>query len=263
MFKRLMALAVLAALCLASIGAAAEQDLLEDMRSRGNIVIATEGEWSPWTYHDEQDVLVGFDVEVAEAIAAKLGLQPVFRECPFSSIFLGIDDKMYDIAANSVEIIPDRAEKYNFSIPYAYLRTALIVRGDNEDIHSFSDVAGKVTANSAGSTYALIAEEYGAEIQTVNTLAQTLDLVLAKRVNATFNAELSFYDYMKEHPEANLKVAALSEEASEVAIPVRKGPENEAFLEALNQAIEELRAEGVLKSISEKYFGVDITEPAG
>lgn len=256
--KKIIAMLTALALMLC-LAAAAETDLLEDVQSRGSIIIATEGAWSPWTYHDESDALVGFDVEVARAIAEKLGVEADFVECPWESIFLGIDSKMYDIAANGVEITEDRAEKYDFSVPYAYLRTALIVRGDNEEIAAFEDLNGKRTANSAGSTYALLAESYGATTDTVSTLAQTLDLVLAGRVDATLNAELSFYDYMKEHPDANLKIVALSEEASQVAIPVRKGDENAAFLAAIDEAIEALRADGTLKDISERYFDIDIT----
>ena len=256
--KQLIAV-LLSLTLLVSLTALAENDLLEDVQSRGSLVIATEGAWSPWTYHDESDQLVGFDVEVARAVAEKLGVEADFVECPWESIFLGIDSKMYDIAANGVEVTEDRAAKYDFSVPYAYLRTALIVRGDNEDIASFEDLNGKKTANSAGSTYALLAESYGATTDTVSTLAQTLDLVLAGRVDATLNAELSFYDYMKEHPDANLKIAALSETASHVAIPVRKGEENAAFLSAVNEAIEALRADGTLKAISERYFDIDIT----
>ena len=256
--KQLIAV-LLSLILLVSLTALAENDLLEDVQSRGSLVIATEGAWSPWTYHDESDQLVGFDVEVARAVAEKLGVEADFVECPWESIFLGIDSKMYDIAANGVEVTEDRAAKYDFSVPYAYLRTALIVRGDNEDIASFEDLNGKKTANSAGSTYALLAESYGATTDTVSTLAQTLDLVLAGRVDATLNAELSFYDYMKEHPDANLKIAALSETASHVAIPVRKGEENAAFLSAVNEAIEALRADGTLKAISERYFDIDIT----
>jgi len=256
--KRLFAAMLILALAL-SVAAMAEDGLLDKVKGRGTVIVATEGAWSPWTYHDESDTLVGFDVEVARAVAEKLGVEAEFVECPWESIFLGIDSKMYDIAANGVEITEDRAAKYDFSAPYAFLRTALIVKGDNEDIKTFEDLKGRRTANSAGSTYALIAEEYGATTDTVSTLAQTLDLVLAGRVDATLNAELSFYDYMKEHPEADLKIVALSEEASRVAIPVRKGEENAAFLAALNEAIESLRADGTLKAISEKYFDIDIT----
>ena len=256
--KKLFALMLTLALAL-SAAAVAEADLLEEVAERGSLVIATEGAWSPWTYHDESDELVGFDVDVASAVAEELGLSADFVECPWESIFLGIDSKMYDIAANGVEITEERAAKYDFTIPYAYLRTALIVRGDNEDIQSFEDLSGRRTANSAGSTYALLAEQYGAQTDVVSTLAQTLDLVLSGRVDATINAELSFYDYMREHPDANLKIVALSEEASRVAIPVRKGAENAAFLAALNEAIEALRADGSLREISERYFDADIT----
>ena len=256
--KKLFALMLTLALAL-SAAAVAEADLLEEVAERGSLVIATEGAWSPWTYHDESDELVGFDVDVASAVAEKLGLSADFVECPWESIFLGIDSKMYDIAANGVEITEERAAKYDFTVPYAYLRTALIVRGDNEDIQSFEDLSGRRTANSAGSTYALLAEQYGAQTDVVSTLAQTLDLVLSGRVDATINAELSFYDYMREHPDANLKIVALSEEASRVAIPVRKGAENAAFLAALNGAIEALRADGSLREISERYFDADIT----
>lgn len=256
--KKLIAALLTLALAL-TLTAYAETDLLDAVKERGSLIIATEGAWSPWTYHDESDALVGFDVEVARAVAEKLGVEADFVECPWESIFLGIDSKMYDIAANGVEITEDRAQKYDFSVPYAYLRTALIVRGDNEDIHAFEDLNGKRTANSAGSTYALLAESYGATTDTVSTLAQTLDLVLAGRVDATLNAELSFYDYMKEHPDANLKIVALSEEASHVAIPVRKGTENAAFLAAVDEAIDALRGDGTLKEISERYFDIDIT----
>ncbi len=238
-------------------GAAA---LLDQVKEKGKITVATEGSWAPWTYHDTaSNELVGFDVEVAKAVAQKMGVAAEFVECPWESIFMGIDSKMYDVSFNGVEIIPERAEKYNFTVPYAYLRTALIVRSDNDTIKTFEDLKGKKTANSAGSTYALTAEGYGAETVIVSTLAQTLDLVMSGTANATLNAELSFYDYMKEHPEANLKVVALSEDASQVAVPVRMGEENATFLTAMNEAIEALRADGTLKAISEKYFDTDIT----
>jgi len=234
--------------------------LLEAVKQRGKLIVGTEGNWAPWTYHDESDALVGFDVEIARAVAQKLGVEAEFVECPWESIFMGIDSKMYDTTFNGVETTdPERGKKYDFSTPYAYLRTALIVRADNEEIKTFEDLNGKRTANSAGSTYAMIAEGYGATTDVVSTLAQTLDLVIGGTADATLNAELSFYDYMKEHPDAPLKIVALSEDVSPVIAPVRKGEENASFLAAISEAIEALRADGTLKSISEKYFGADIT----
>lgn len=136
---------------------------------------------------------------------------------------------------------------------------AMIVRGDREDIASFEDLAGKRTANSISSTYMLLAESYGATAMGVDTLDETLAMVLSGRADATLNAEVSFYDYMNVHPDANLKVVALTDEASQVAMPIRKEADSASLLAAVNQAIDELRAEGELTRISEKYFGKDIT----
>ena len=84
--------------------AMAEGDMLARIQEKGEIVIATEGTWAPWTYHDEDDNLVGFDVEIAKLIAEKLGVKATFVECEWDSIFAGIDAGRYDMAANGVEI---------------------------------------------------------------------------------------------------------------------------------------------------------------
>ena len=167
-------------------------DLLSQIQQKGEIVIATEGTWSPWTYHDENDTLVGFDVEVAQRIADKLGVKATFVEAEWDSIFAGIDAGRYDIAANGVEITDERAEKYDFTQPYGYIRTAIIVREDNETIHSFNDLEGKTTANTLASTYAELAESYGAAATGVDDLNQTIELLLAGRVDATLNAEVTY-----------------------------------------------------------------------
>ena len=254
-------LALMLALMLTACAALAESgDQLSDIQGKGEIVVATEGAWAPWTYHDEAGTLVGFDVEVAQAIAAKLGVTATFAETEWDGIFAGLDSGRYDIAANGVEVTEERARKYDFSTPYGYIRTALIVRGDNTDIQSFEDLKGKHTANSIASTYMTLAESYGATAVGVDTLDQTIQMVLSGRADATLNAEVSFYDYMNAHPDANLKVVALTDEASQVAIPVRKEARSAALLAAINQAISELAEEGELSRISEKYFGKDISK---
>lgn len=235
-------------------------DLLARIQDKGEIIIATEGTWSPWTYHNENDELVGFDVEVAQKVAEKLGIEVSFIEAEWDSIFAGIDAGRYDMAANGVEITDERSEKYDFSEPYAYIRTAVIVDGNNNEIQSFEDLDGKRTANTLASTYATLAERYGAEAVGVDDLNQTIELLLAGRVDATLNAEVTYYDYMNAHPEANLRIAELTEEASYVAFPMRKGEETTALREAIDQALAELADEGVLSELSEKYFGSDITQ---
>ena len=253
-------LAVLMLAALLTVGASAEEDLLQTIQSRGTIIVGLEGDWAPWSFVDENDELMGFDVEVARAIAEKLGVEAEIIPGEWDGLFAGMDAGRYDMVVNGVEVTPERTEKYDFSDPYAYIRTALIVRGDNEDIKTFEDLKGKKTANSIASTYMNLAEEYGATCYGVDTLDETLTMVLQGRVDATLNAIVSYTDYLAQHPDANLKVVATTEDASNVAIPMRKGDETASLLEAVNKAIAELHEEGVLSELSIKYFGEDISK---
>lgn len=255
-FKMKKFVSLLLALMLAlGMTALAEEskDQLARIQEKGEIVIATEGTWAPWTYTDENGTLVGFDVEIATAIAEKLGVKATFVTVEWDGILAGIDSGRYDIAANGIDVTEQR------STPYAFNRTALVVRGDNEDIKSFEDLKGKKTTNSIASTYMILAEEFGAEVVGVDTLDQTIMQVLTGRADATLNSEVSIADYMQKRPDANIKIVALTEEANLVAIPTRKTDDSASLLEAINQAIAELREEGKLSEISMKYFGRDIT----
>ena len=115
-------------------------DLLTTVEERGKLYIGTEGTWAPWTYHDESNALVGFDVEVATRIAEIRGLEPVFYESEWDGLFAGLNSGRYDIVANGVEVTDERAQAYDFSEPYAYINTVIIVRDDNDDIKSFEDL---------------------------------------------------------------------------------------------------------------------------
>ena len=240
----------------ASTGAA---DQLAAIQANGKLVVALEGAWQPWSYHDESDTLVGYDVEVSRAIAEKLGVEPEYVESDWDSLFAGLDAGRFDIVCNGVEVTDERAKTYDFTTPYGYIHTALAVRKDNEDIKSFEDLKGKTTANSLASTYMELAESYGATVQGIDTLEETLQLLTAGRIDATLNADVSFYDYLNVHPDADFKIVAQTEESSHVAIPLRKGDASATLLEAINNAIDELRADGTLKELSEKYFGQDIS----
>lgn len=235
--------------------------LLKQVLDKGTLVAGMEGNWAPWSYHDlDTNEVIGYDADTARAIGEKLGVEVQIVEAPWESLFAGLDDGRYDIVINGVEVTDERSEKYDFSEPYAYIHTALVVRKDNEEIKSFDDLKGKKTVNSIGSTYMELAESYGASAAGVSTLNDTIQNVIDGRADATLNADVSIYDYLNQQPDANIKIVATTEDASHVAIPIRKGDETASFEKAVNAAIEELKADGTLAELSEKYFGSDVTK---
>lgn len=267
--KRFAAALIALALCLAALAGCARKepqaadagdDLLAAIQAKGELVVAMEGTWSPWTYHDGSGALVGYDVEVARAIAEKLGVEAAFVEGDFNGLLEGLEVGRYDMIVNGVDITPDRQEKFDFSIPYAFNRTAVIVRGDDDAIQAMEDLEGRSTANTIASTYADVARKYGANVTGVDDLNQTFELLLTGRIDATLNAEETYYDYMKAHPDANLKVACLDPEATEAAIPMRKGDGAASLREAVDAALRELSQDGTLTQLSIKYFGRDISQ---
>ena len=112
--------------------------LLKQVLDKGTLVAGMEGNWAPWSYHDlDTNEVIGYDADTARAIGEKLGVEVQIVEAPWESLFAGLDDGRYDIVINGVEVTDERSEKYDFSEPYAYIHTALVVRKDNEEIKSF------------------------------------------------------------------------------------------------------------------------------
>lgn len=237
-----------------------DKDLLARIQEKGVITIATEGDWSPWTYHDESDELVGLDIEIGKLIAEGLGVEVQFEETNWDAILAGVQSGRFDIACNGVGYTEKRAEAFHFSDPYVYTHKVLVVRGDNTDINSFEDLDGKTTANTASSTYASLAESYGATVTAVDSLTDTIELVSTGRVDATINAQVSILDYLEEHPDANIKVVAIAD-GDPVCYPVQKSDDALSLIREVNRILEESRQNGKLSEISIKYFGVDLTEP--
>ena len=243
----------------AGAGTDAGDDLLAKVQNSGKLVIAMEGNWAPWTYENEDGELVGFEVEVSRAVAEKLGVTPEYVTGEWDGLLAGVQAGRYDVMANGVGYTEERAQAYYYSDFYAFNRTALVVRGDNEEIKSLEDLDGKTTCNSANSTYQLLAEKYGATVKDVESLAGTIDELMAGRVDATLNAEVSINDYMREQPDADIKIVAYDPDVEQVGMIMPYGASSDSLRDAINQALEELRADGTLTEISNKYFGMDIT----
>ena len=258
--KKLISVIFALALILTAAAGAEGNSHLEEIKSRGTLIVGTEGTWSPYTYHDEEEKLVGFDVEVARLIADYIGVDVQYSETVWSSIFGSLDAGQIDLVVNEVSYTEERAVKYDFSIPYTYTQRAILVKADNEEIKGLSDIAGKTASNDPTSSIGQFALDQGAELDPVGEMAQSISEVLNGRADVTINTTVAFADYLKQHPESEtlVKIIVVTDPAPTGYVPVLKG--DEALLNAVNEALRKAQEDGTLSELSLKYFGLDITK---
>jgi cystine transport system substrate-binding protein len=256
--KHLLVPVVVALLLSVVSGLAAESTALDQIKAAGVLKVGTEGTYPPFTFHDASGTLVGFDVEIAQEIAKRLGVKVQFVEGKWDGLIAGLDAKRYDTVINEVAITDARKAKYDFSTPYIVSKAALIVRDENSSIKTFADLKGKKAGESLTSNYGKLAADSGATVVGVDGFNQAVDLLLAGRVDATINDSLSFLDFKKQKPNAKLKIAATQDGADLQGALIRKG--NPELLAAINKALSDAKADGSYLKISLKYFGADVSK---
>ncbi|MFZ5968095.1 MAG: amino acid ABC transporter substrate-binding protein [Bacillota bacterium] len=233
-------------------------NLLEKIQAEGKIRIGTEGTYAPFTFHDETGKLTGFDVEIAEEIAKRLGVEAEFIETKWDGMFAGLDAKRFDAVVNEVTIRADRQEKYDFSDPYIVSKAVLIVHEDNETIKTFADLKDKKSGQSLTSNLAEIAKSNGANIVQVDGFNQAIDLLTSNRIDATINDSLSFLDFKKQKPDAPIKVVDALNTQDQNAILFNK--DNEELVNAVNKALSDMKQDGTYLKISQKWFNEDVSK---
>lgn len=238
--------------------APAEQNSLEAVKASGKLRIGTEGTYAPFTYHDADGKLTGFDVEIAEEVSKRLGVEAEFIETQWDGIFAGMDAKRFDTIFNEVSITDERKVKYDFSDPYIVSKAVLIVSEDNEDIKSFADLKGKKAGQSLTSNLGQIATDNGAEIVSTEGFNQAIDLLTSGRIDATVNDGLSFLDLKKQKPDIKIKQVDEIADGSYSAAVFLKG--NDELVQAVNEALTAMHEDGTYLKISEKYFGADVSK---
>jgi cystine transport system substrate-binding protein len=233
---------------------------LASIQEEGVLTVGTEGTYRPFTFHEGgSGDLTGYDVEVTEAVAEELGVEVQFEETQWDAIFAGLESGRFDMIANQVSINPERLKDYDFSKPYTVSEGVVVVLEGNDEISSFEDLEGKTTAQSLTSNWYELAKENGAKVEAVEGWAQAVELLRQGRVDATVNDELTFLDYQNtEGGDTGLEVAATTDDAAENAFAFRKGSGD--LVKAVDEALVELRKDGTLAEISEKYFGADVSK---
>lgn len=241
--------------------AARAEDLLDTVKQRGTLQIALEGTFPPFDYKAPNGELEGYDVDVAKAVAAKLGVKPVFITTEWSGIIAGLQAKRYDVIVNQVSITPERQKVLDFSPPYTYSTAQLIQRKDDtRQFKSLDDLKGHKLGVSLGSNYNDMAKSVpGIDVKTYPGAPEYLRDLASNRLDAALNDRLMLAYLMKT---SNLPLRAganVGDAQDEMGIPFRK--DNPKFAKAIGDAVDSLKADGTLAKISEKWFGIDVSKP--
>jgi len=251
---------LLAALILTACGSSTNTSK-DPIKSAGVLRVGTEGVYAPYSFHDPSQggQLAGYDVDVARAVGEKLGVDVEFVETSWDSIFAALEANRFDIVANEVTITDERKAKYDFSEPYSISEGVIVTRKDDNSIKSLADLKGKRAAESPTSNWAEVARKAGAEIESVDGFTQAISVLNDGRVDVVVNDNISVLAYQAEHPDAPIKIAAKTDERSNQGFAARK---NSGLVPELNKALDELRTDGTLTKISQRYLDVDLSKAA-
>ncbi|TFV56742.1 transporter substrate-binding domain-containing protein [Mycobacterium sp. PS03-16] len=241
-------------LTVAACGSAADRSD-EPIKAAGVLRVGTEGVYAPFSYHDAATgQLVGYDVDVARAVADKIGVPVEFVETPWDSIFAALEANRFDVVANEVTITPERQAKYDLSEPYSVGEGVIVTRADDNSITSLQDLAGKVAAENATSNWSQVARDAGARVEAVEGFTQAITLLSQGRVDVVVNDSIAVYAYLAETGDTSVKISGTVGEKSEQGFAARK---DSGMLPELNRALEELRADGTLAEISQRYLNAN------
>ncbi|MFF3224321.1 transporter substrate-binding domain-containing protein [Nocardia suismassiliense] len=219
--------------------------------------VGTEGTYSPFSFQGTDGKITGYDIEVIQAVGDKLGKKVEFVLTPWDAIFAGLESKRFDLVANQVTINDERTNKYALSSPYTTSDGVIVTRADNNAITTLADLQGKTCAQSATSNWGKVATGAGAKVEAVEGFVQAIQLLKNGRVDATVNDTLAVAEYTKKTGDTGVKVSGKTGETSKQAFAARKG---DAVIADVDRALNEMRADGTLAKISDKYFGTDVSK---
>jgi His/Glu/Gln/Arg/opine family amino acid ABC transporter permease subunit len=217
---------------------------------------ALTGKFPPFSYYDNSGKLAGFDVDVSRAIAKHLGRRSKIIATEWDGILAGLLAKKYDAIVGSMAITPSRQKKVNFSMPYYNSGAQLFIHRDNPDkIYSIDECAGKRIAVVLGETYQqFLGKNYpGIEVVTFKSSVEIFEMLEQHRISGFVTDRLVGAWQIKKAERPFVPVGEMLY-AEKIGIPVCK--DRTKLLKRINQAILKLKADGTLKKIHDKYFGL-------
>ena len=251
--KKIMAaigIGVLAMGLIAGCGSSNKETVQE-----GVLRVGSETTFPPFEYTDDQGKAIGFDVDLSQAIADKLGLKMEFVPMGFDALIPAVNSGSIDMIAAGMNATPDREKAADFSDVYFNEGGfTAVVRKDNNDIHGIDDLKGKVVGVQVGSVPVEMARKLPAsQVKEIDSNSQIFMELKAGTIDGAIldNAVAMFY--LKQGADADLKLVGEPTKSEGINLGFKKG--NTKLRDDVNKALQELKADGTYQKIYEKWFG--------
>jgi polar amino acid transport system substrate-binding protein len=236
-------------------GFAVARDLMT-VKKAGTIVIGTEGAYPPMNFFKGKD-LVGFEIDLTNAVAKKLGLKTEWKALSFDALLPALGQGKFDMVAASHTITPERAKAVDFLNPeYCTLGVWVTKKGGAK---TKAELVGKRIGSDVGSTNLQVLSTFpGIKPENIVSFPKATDALqalIAGRIDAWSVDENPANDAIKANPKANLVIGGITHEQRN-AMAVAKG--NKELAAALNGALAAVMKDGSYLTFSKKWFGKDI-----
>lgn len=250
--KVLKAIALAAALCGALT---AQARPLEEIKKSGTIILASEGQYAPFNFFKGKE-LTGYEIEVAELVAKRMGLKYEWKTVGFDALLTGLAQDRWDLVIASHAITEERAKAVTFTVPH-YCSGGQIVSLKPE-ISKATDLAGKVVAVQTGTTYLENVKKVPGvkEVKNFPTDEAARNALASKRVDAWVTDRFVAKEMLKKAAKAGFHTGDMLF-VEQVASAVSKG--NQGLADAWSKALKDAIADGSVQAISKKYFQEDVT----
>lgn len=236
------------------------EDPLED----GVLSVAVDDTYLPMEFRDDENNLVGFDIDLIEALGEKLGVETDIQTVAWDGIFTGLEANQYDVIISSTSITPERQQSYSQSDPYISNGIVIVSNANtDEKADTFEELDGKTVGvqieTSADIAAQKLLEETGADV-TIKQYDGMLDAFAAlegQQIDYVITDVGVAEYYANQSPE--VFTITTDEPFTNEPIGVTATKENVELIEKINEALKELHEDGTLTKISEKWFGTDMT----
>ena len=260
--KSILALLLALTLCLTSVAAFAQDASLQTVLDKKQLVLGFDASFPPMGFTDDNGAYVGFDIDVAREVCARLGVELVLQPIDWSAKDLELNGGNIDCIWNGMTVTPERAETMSLSLPYLNNAQVLVVLKDSP-IATIADMAGKTLALQSGSSAAdavtanaeLLASLNGAPVEYADNALALLDLDNGGVDAVAMDVIVANYYIAKKG--ANYRVLDEQLAPEQYAVGFRKA--DVALTDAVNEALLAMAADGKLGEISTEWFASDVT----